>query len=176
MSYQLSKSQKEIQKAAREFAKGEFDKELAYELDKNQEFPDKIWKKAADLGFIGMHFPEKYSGGEMELLDIVLLAEEFCRKDSTIGCALMLSSAASECLLRFGPDDLKEKYLPQVAEGEMLCGAAFAEPDGDPAFENLNTVAAKDSDKWVINGEKSFVLMIFYLVRHKAYSLQSTTP
>jgi alkylation response protein AidB-like acyl-CoA dehydrogenase len=40
----------------------------------------------------------------------------------------------------------------------MLCGAAFAEPDGDPAFENLNTVAAKDGDKWVINGEKSFVL------------------
>jgi alkylation response protein AidB-like acyl-CoA dehydrogenase len=158
MAYQLSKSQKEIQKAAREFAKGEFDKELAYELDKNQEFPEKIWKKAADLGFIGMHFPEKYSGGEMELLDIVLLSEEFCRKDSTIGCALMLGSAASECLLRFGSDDLKEKYLPQVAEGEMLSGAAFVEPDGDPAFNNLNTVAVKDGDKWVINGEKSFVL------------------
>ena len=84
MVYQLSKSQKEIQKAAREFAKGEFDKDLAYELDKNQEFPDKIWKKAADLGFIGMHFPEKYSGGELDVLDNVLLAEEFCRKDSTI--------------------------------------------------------------------------------------------
>ena len=158
MSYQLTKSQKEIQKAARDFAKGEFDKELAYELDKNQEFPEKIWKKAADLGFIGMHFPEKYSGGELDLLDNVLLAEEFCRKDSTIGCALMLCSAASECLLRFGSDELKEKFLPPLAEGEMLSGAAFTEPNADPAFSNLNTVALKDGDNWVINGEKSFVL------------------
>ena len=158
MSYQLTKSQKEIQKAAREFAKGEFDKELAYELDKKQEFPEKIWKKAADLGFIGMHFPEKYSGGELDMLDNVLLAEEFCRKDSTIGCALMLAGAASECLLRYGSTELKEKYLPQVAEGEMLCGGAFAEPHADPAFNTLNTVAVKDGAKWVINGEKSFVL------------------
>ncbi|MBW2411938.1 MAG: acyl-CoA dehydrogenase family protein [Deltaproteobacteria bacterium] len=158
MSYQLSKSQKEIQKAARDFAKGEFDKELAYELDKNQEFPEKIWQKAAELGFIGMHFPEKYSGGEMDWLDNVLLAEEFCRKDSTLGCAVMLSAAASECILRFGSDELKDKFLPQVAEGEMLSGAAFLEPDADPAFANLNTVAAKEGDTWVINGEKSFVL------------------
>ncbi len=158
MTYQLSKSQKEIQKAARDFAKGEFDKELAYELDKNQEFPEQIWQKAAELGFIGMHFPEKYSGGEMDWLDNVLLAEEFCRKDSTIGCAVMLSAAASECILRFGSDDLKEKYLPQVAEGEMLSGAAFLEPNADPAFTNLNTVAVKEGDNWVINGEKSFVL------------------
>ena len=111
MSYQLSKSQKEIQKAARDFAKGEFDKDLAYELDKNQEFPEKIWKKAADLGFIGMHFPEAYSGGELDMLDNVLLAEEFCRKDSTIGCALMLSGFASECVLRFGSNELKDEPL-----------------------------------------------------------------
>ena len=62
MDFELTKSQKEIQKAARDFAKGEFDKDLALELDKKHEFPEKIWKKAADLGFIGIHFPEQYSG------------------------------------------------------------------------------------------------------------------
>ena len=158
MSYQLTKSQKEIQKAAREFAKGEFDKDLAYEMDKNQEFPQKIWKKAAELGFIGMHFPEKYSGGELDVLDNVLLAEEFCRKDSTIGSALMLSAFASECLLRFGSNELKEKYLPKVAEGKMLSGAAYSEPDTDAAFDFLNTMAVKDNDEWIVNGEKSYVL------------------
>ncbi|NNL77864.1 MAG: acyl-CoA dehydrogenase [Desulfobacterales bacterium] len=158
MTYQLTKSQKEIQKAARDFAKGEFDKDLAYEMDKNQEFPQKIWKKAAELGFIGMHFPEKYSGGELDMLDTVLLAEEFCRKDSTIGSALMLSGSASECVLRFGSHELKEKYLPKVAEGEMLCGGAFTEPNADLAFNTLNTIATKDGDNWIINGEKSFVL------------------
>ncbi|MCK7506268.1 MAG: acyl-CoA dehydrogenase family protein [Desulfobacterales bacterium] len=62
MDFELSKSQKEIQKAAREFAKGEFDKELALELDRKHEFPRKIWQKAAELGFIGVHYPEAYSG------------------------------------------------------------------------------------------------------------------
>ncbi len=158
MVYQLNKSQKEIQKAAKEFAKGEFDKDLAYELDKNQEFPEKIWKKAAELGFIGMHFPEKYAGGELDVLDNVILAEEFCRKDSTIGSALMLSAFASECLLRFGSNELKEKYLPKVAEGEMLSGAAYSEPDTDAAFDSLITTAVKDDHEWIINGEKSYVL------------------
>jgi alkylation response protein AidB-like acyl-CoA dehydrogenase len=158
MSYQLSKSQKEIQKAAKEFAKGEFDKDLAYELDKNQKFPEKIWKKAAELGFIGMHFPEQYSGGELDVLDNVLLAEEFCRKDSTIGSALMLSAFGSEGLLRFGSNELKKKYLPKVAEGKMLSGAAYSEPDTDAAFDRLNTTAVKDNDEWIINGEKTYVL------------------
>jgi alkylation response protein AidB-like acyl-CoA dehydrogenase len=158
MVYQLSKSQKEIQKAAKEFAKGEFDKDLAYELDKNQEFPAKIWQKAAELGFIGMHFPEKYSGGELGTFDNVLLAEGLCRKDSTIGSALMLSAFASECLLRFGSNELKEKYLPRVAEGKMLSGAAYAEADTGAVFDSLNTTAVKDNDEWIINGEKSYVL------------------
>jgi len=158
MIYQLNNSQKEIQKAAKEFAKGEFDKDLAYELDKNQEFPEKIWKKAAELGFIGMCFPEKYSGGELDVLDNVLLAEEFCRKDSTIGSALMLSAFASECLLRFGSNEMKEKYLPRVAEGEMLSGVAYSEPETDAAFDSLKTTAVKDSNEWIINGEKSYVL------------------
>jgi alkylation response protein AidB-like acyl-CoA dehydrogenase len=158
MSYQLTKSQKEIQKAAKEFAKGEFDKDLAYELDKNQEFPEKIWKKAADLGFIGMHFPEKYSGGELDVLDNVLLAEEFCRKDSTVGSALMLAAFAAECLLRFGSNELKEKYLPKVAEGKMLASAAYSEPDKDVAFDTLDTAAVKDNKEWIVNGEKSYVL------------------
>ena len=68
MDFELTKSQKEIQKAAREFAKGEFDKELALELDRTHEFPTKIWKKAADLGFIGVHYPEKYSGQDLRVL------------------------------------------------------------------------------------------------------------
>ena len=178
MVHQLSKSQKEIQKAAREFAKGEFDKDLAHELDKNQEFPEQIWQKAADLGFIGMHFPEKYSGGELDVLDNVLLAEEFCRKDSTIGSAIMLSAFASECLLRFGSDELKAKYLPKVAEGDMLSGAAYSEPDTDAAFDSLTTTAVKSNDEWIVNGEKSYVLNAgmagFYCVLCQADDDQGT--
>ena len=77
--FELTRSQKEIRKAAREFAKGEFDKDQAIELEKANRFPEAIWKKAADLGFIGIHFPESLSGGGLGLVENCLLAEEFCR-------------------------------------------------------------------------------------------------
>ena len=57
--FELNKSQKQIQKAAKGFAKGEFDKELAYELEKRFTFPEKIWHQDAELGFVGINFPEK---------------------------------------------------------------------------------------------------------------------
>ena len=157
MDFELTKSQKEIQKAARDFAKGEFDKELALELDRKHEYPEKIWKKAADLGFIGVHFPEKYSGQGLGVLENILIAEEFCSRDSSIGAALILANFASECVLRFGSDELKEKFLPPVAEGKILSAGAFTEPDHGSDITFMDTTADKDGDQWVINGSKIFI-------------------
>ena len=157
MDFELTKSQKEIQKAAREFAKGEFDKELALELDRKHEYPMKIWQKAADLGFIGVHFPEKYSGQGLGVLENILIAEEFCSRDSSIGAALILANFASECVLRFGSDELNEKFLPPVAEGKILSAGAFTEPDHGSDITFMDTTAEKDGDQWVINGSKIFI-------------------
>ena len=157
MDFELNKSQKEIQKAARDFAKGEFDKELALELEKKHEFPKKIWQKAGDLGFIGIHFPEKYSGQGLGVLENILVAEEFCRRDSSIGSAVILSNFASECVLRFGSDELKERLLPPVAEAKMLSAGAFTEPDHGSDITFMDTTAIKDGDEWVINGTKTFI-------------------
>ena len=168
MDFELTKSQKEIQKAAREFAKGEFDKDLALELDRRHEFPRKIWKKACDLGFIGIHYPEEYSGQGLGVLENILVAEAFCAQDSTIGSALILSNFASECLLRFGSDELKTKFLPPVAEGQMLSGGAFTEPDHGSDITFMDTTATKSNGSWTINGTKTFItnggLAAFYTV------------
>lgn len=157
MDFELSRSQKEIKKAAKDFAKGEFDKELVLELVKKHEFPKKIWEKAADLGFIGIQFPEEYSGQGLGVLENILVAEEFCSGDSSIGSALILSSFASECILRFGSNELKEKFLPLVAEGKMLSGGAFTEPNHGSDITFMDTTAVKDSDEWVVNGAKTFI-------------------
>ena len=157
MDFELSKSQKEIQKAAREFAKGEFDKELALELEKKHEFPRKIWQKAAELGFIGIHFPEQYEGQGLGVMENILVAEEFCRRDSGIGAAVVLASFAAENILRFGTDEMKEKYLPKVALGEVLCGGCFTEPDHGSDITRMDTTAVKKGDEWVINGVKTFI-------------------
>jgi len=157
MDFELTKAQKQIQKAARDFAKGEFDKELALELDSKHEFPWKIWKKACELGFIGIHFPEEYSGEGLGVLENIIIADEFCSRDSTIGAALILSSFASECVLRFASDELKAKFLPKVAEGEMLSAGAFTEPGHGSDITAMDTTAVKDGDDWVINGTKTFI-------------------
>jgi len=157
MDFELTKSQKEIQKAARDFAKGEFDRELALELDRTHEFPRKIWEKAADLGFIGIHFPERYSGQGLGVLENIIIADEFCSRDSSIGSAVVLAGFASECVLRFGSDALKDKFLPPVAEGKMLSAGAFTEPDHGSDITVMNTTAEKQGDDWIINGTKTFI-------------------
>jgi len=157
MDFELTKSQKEIQKAAREFARGEFDKELALELDRKHEFPTQIWKKACDLGFVGVHFPEEYSGQDLGVLENIIIADEFCARDSGIGSAIILSGFASECILRFGSDELKQKFLPPVVEGQMLSAGAFTEPGHGSDITSLDTTAERDGDDWVINGTKTFI-------------------
>ena len=157
MHFELSKSQKEIQKAAREFAKGEFDKELAIELEKKHEFPTNIWKKAAELGFIGIHFPEKYEGQGLGVFENILVAEEFCRMDSGIGAAVILAGFAAENVLRFGNEDLKQKFLPKIALGEVLCGGCFTEPNHGSDITRMDTTAEKAGNDWVINGVKTFI-------------------
>ena len=157
MDFELSKEQKEIQKAVREFVKGEFQKELIIELEEKHEYPKKIWKKAAELGFIGIHFPEEYSGQGLNVLDNVIVAEELCRGDSTVGACLILAGFASEIIMRFGNEDQKKKYLTNVAEGKYLSCGAFTEPDHGSDITSMNTTAIKDGNEWVINGSKIFI-------------------
>jgi alkylation response protein AidB-like acyl-CoA dehydrogenase len=157
MDFELTKSQKEIQKAAREFARGEFDKELALEMDKKHQFPTKIWKKACDLGFVGVHFPEEYSGQDLGVLENIIIADEFCARESGIGSAVILSAFASECVLRFGSEELKQKFLPAVAEGQAISGGAFTEPGRGTDITALDTTAVRDANEWVINGTKTYI-------------------
>ena len=157
MDFELNKTQKNIQKAVRDFVKGEFDKDLALELSKNHEFPKKIWQKAGEIGLIGVHFPEKYSGQGLGSLEDILVIEELCRGDSSIGSAVALSSFASELVVHYGSDEMKEKFIPQVAEGKMLSAGAFTEPDHGSDITSVNTTAVKDGDEWVVNGGKTFI-------------------
>jgi alkylation response protein AidB-like acyl-CoA dehydrogenase len=157
MEFGLTKTQTEIQKAVREFCKGEFDKDVALELERNHEFPRVIWQKAGELGLIGVHFPEAYEGQGLGCMEAILVMEELCRNDSTIGAAVGLSGFSSELLVHYGSPELKEKFLPAVARGEMLSAGAFTEPDHGSDITRVETTAVKEDDQWVINGNKIFI-------------------
>jgi alkylation response protein AidB-like acyl-CoA dehydrogenase len=157
VDFELTKEQDAIQKAAREFARGEFDKELALEHERNHAFPMAIWKKACELGFIGIHFPEQYGGQDYGIFENALVVEEFCRQDSGIGIALSLSDFSSEIILRFGNDSQREHYLVPITKGESVSSGGFTEPDHGSDITLMDTTAAKQGNEYVINGVKTFI-------------------
>jgi alkylation response protein AidB-like acyl-CoA dehydrogenase len=158
VSLELNKSQLQIQKAVRDFVKGEFKQEVIEELVEANAFPETIWKKAAELGFIGIHFPEAYAGAGLGVFENALIAEELCRGDSSVGCCLARAGYGTELLLRFGTETQKLAWLPKVAEGSVLFCAAFTEPGLGNDIARSRTTAAKSGDGWVVNGTKSFVI------------------
>ena len=169
MGFEMNEEQQQIQKAVREFVKDEFDKQLITELESKHKYPVSIWKKAADLGLVGVHFPQKYSGQGLGVMENILAAEEFCRGDSTVGACLGLADYASEILIRFGSDELKSLWLPKVAEGEVLSCAAFTDPDQDLDIAAVGTTAKRSGDQWFIDGSKILIasggpMIGFYIV------------
>ena len=157
MDFELTPEQKDIQKAAREFIQGEYDKEKILEWEQTHTFPKEIWKKAAKLGFIGIHYPEEYGGQGYGVFENILIVEEFCRKDSGVGVALSLADFSSEVVLRFGTHEQKKKYLLPVARGEFISGGAYTEPDHGSDITFLATTALRQGDSFVINGTKTFI-------------------
>jgi alkylation response protein AidB-like acyl-CoA dehydrogenase len=158
MDFEFTERQKEIQRAAREFAEKEFTPERGRKIDQNYEFPWDLYRKAAQLGFIGVSFPEEYGGQGLGCIEECIIAEEFNRADST--CAWLLSGVGFAGLVHmFGNEEQKKKYLPRIANGEIVCAMALTEPEhgSDAGTVGLNTRAVKEGDYWRINGTKTFI-------------------
>jgi len=157
MDFRLSPEQESIRKAAAEFAKGEFDKDVALEHERSHSFPYEIWKKACELGFIGIHYPENCGGQEYGVVENVLVAEAFCRQDSGLGIALSHADSTAEMILRFGTDEQMVKYLTPLCAGKAISSGAFTEPDHGSDIRLVGTTAVRDGDEYVINGSKMFI-------------------
>ena len=158
MDFELSDEQKDVQRAAREFAQGEFDPDLALELDQSGTYPESLWKKAAQLGFIGIHYPEEFGGQGLGLFESVLAIEAFCSVDSGIGSALSMVDIGSEILLKFGSKDQKEQFLIPLTKGAKRMSIAFAESEDGQDLSSISTVSERRGKEYFLHGEKHFVL------------------
>jgi alkylation response protein AidB-like acyl-CoA dehydrogenase len=160
MDFELSDVQRDVQRAAMEFAQGEFDPDLALELDQTGQFPETIWKKACQLGFIGIHYPEEFGGQGLGLFENVLVIEAFCKVDSGIGSALSMVDMGSEVILKFGSKDQKERFLIPLTKGTKRMGVAFAESEDGKDFSSISTIAEKRGKEYLIHGAKRFVFNV----------------
>lgn len=155
MDFRLTKEQKDIIQAAREFAEKEI-AQIAQEYDQKEEFPKELWKKACDLGFVGVYIDEAYDGPGLGFFEASLIMEEFWRVDPGCGCVL-LAAFGSELIQNYGTEEQKRKFIPPVPQGEAIMGAAITEPDAGSDIFGVMTSASKHGDAYVINGTKMFI-------------------
>ena len=155
MDFQLTKEQKDIRQAARDFAEKEI-RDIAREYDQKEEFPVDLWKKACDLGFVGVYIDEAYQGPGLGYFEAALIMEQFWRVDPGCGC-ILLTSFGAELIQNFGTEEQKRKYIPPIPQGKAIMGAAITEPDAGSDIFGVTTSAAKDGDAYAINGTKMFI-------------------
>ena len=154
--FQLTPEQKDIRQAAREFAEKEFT-DIARDLDDNERFDDKLWKKAAENGFLGVFIPEEYGGAGLGHFEQCLIIEEFARIDGGIAQSMVASYFGTQMIKLFGTEAQKQKYLPPVCNGTWRAGMASTEPDAGSDVAAITTTAVKDGVDYVINGTKMFI-------------------
>jgi len=156
MDFSLTKEQRDIKKAAAEFATKEFLPDVAHELELNHRYPRELFKKAAQLGFIGLDYPERIGGGGMGVVENVLVIEEFCKADSGIGMALHLGYVPSKVIKVVGSAPQQEKFLGPLVKGEWISAIAMTEPDHGSDLTRMETTLVEEKDGFVINGTKVF--------------------
>ena len=156
MSFKLTEEQLMIQSMVRDLARSEFAPK-AMERDKTKEFPADNLKKLGELGLMGMMIPPEYGGSGADTVSYVLaLAEVAYACASTAVVMSVHNSIVCESVLRYGTDDQKEKYLKQMATGEMIGAFALTEPNAGSDPSRQTTKAVFDGDSYVLNGTKRF--------------------
>jgi len=157
MEFSLNEEQEMLKTMARDFLANECPKTLVRELmvDETGHSPE-LWKKIAEVGWLGLVFPEEYGGADMNFRDLTILFEEMGRAmlPGPFFSTLLLVGLP---ILNAGTEEQKKEYLPRIANGEIVCTLAALEEDGDLWAEGIQLKATKRGDDYIIDGTKLFV-------------------
>src|SRR4030042_189902 len=160
MNFDLTDEQTMIRNMARDFAQ-EIIRPRAEEMDETGEYPYEILQKMAELGMMGIPFPETWGGSGGDWVGYHLCLEEISRGDASVGACLEVTTAVvGEELFRFGTEDQKRQWLIPVAQGRIIGAFALTEPDSGSDAGALRTTAVRDGNEWVLNGSKQFITNI----------------
>ena len=157
MDYALSEQQEMLKNTARDFLAKECPKTLIREMEKDEKgYSPELWKKMAELGWMGLVFPEKYGGSGLTVLDFTILLEEMGRA-LVPGPFLSTVVCGGLTILKWGNEEQKKELLPGIAKGELILALALTEPSASYYAEDITVKAAPDGDDFVVNGTKLFV-------------------
>lgn len=160
MDFSFSKEQEMIQKEWQRFCKKEMNKDYVQWMDENVDFPpDELWQKFVDIGYFRSMVPEEYGGDELGQVDYMIMFEQICKASMSVALAVGISNMFGvRFISELGTKEMKESYLPLLAEGRLKTCMALTEPGGGTdVLGAMTTFAEKKGDMWVINGEKIFI-------------------
>ncbi|HEX8131181.1 MAG TPA: acyl-CoA dehydrogenase [Pyrinomonadaceae bacterium] len=157
MDFELNDEQKQVRMSVREFAEGEIAPHVR-EWDEAQHFPVELLPKLAELGLMGVIFPEKYGGAGMGYVEYATIIEELSRVDGSVGISVAAhNSLCSNHIYMFGTEEQKQKYLVPLARGEKLGAWGLTEAGAGSDASGTRTTAVKKNGGWLVNGSKNFI-------------------
>jgi alkylation response protein AidB-like acyl-CoA dehydrogenase len=130
---------------------------IAEEYDHEDKFPDQVVEQMKELGLFGVTIPEEYGGMGLDLTTYAMIVEELSRGWISVSGIVNTHFIGSYLLMKFGTDEQKQKFLPQMATGEIRAAFSLSEPGLGSDVQAISTRAKKDGDDWVINGQKMWV-------------------
>jgi alkylation response protein AidB-like acyl-CoA dehydrogenase len=157
MDFEFNEEQKMLKTSAREFLEKECPKSLVKQMVADEKGnPPELWHKMAELGWLGLIFPEKYGGMGGNLLDLVAIQEEMGRA-CVPGAFYSTVLLGGLFVLNNGSEEQKQNLLPKVAEGKLILTLALTEPGGSYEAAAVETKAVSDKDDYLISGTKLYV-------------------
>jgi alkylation response protein AidB-like acyl-CoA dehydrogenase len=157
VNFALSEEQEMLRKSARDFLTDKCPSKLVKDMEKSEKgYSPELWREMVGLGWMGLAFPEKYSGTDMRFLDLAILLEEMGRA-ALPGPFFSSVVLGGLTILDAGSDEQKQKYLPKIAGGEAIFTLALTESSARYEPASIKMKATADGDAYVISGTKMFV-------------------
>ncbi len=157
MNFQLNEEQEQIKMSVREFAESEILPHVM-EWDEAQYFPSELRPQLAELGLLGIIFPENYGGAGMGYIEYATIIEELGRVDGSVALSVAAhNSLCSNHIFMFGTEEQKQKYLVPLANGESFGAWGLTEAEAGSDASGTRTTAVKQNGHYVVNGSKNFI-------------------
>ncbi|MDO5714072.1 MAG: acyl-CoA dehydrogenase [Tissierellia bacterium] len=157
MEFYLNEELLELQEMLRDFAKEDVEP-IAAEIDREHRFPEETVEKMAEMGLLGLPFPDEYGGTGLNNVAYAMAIEETSKVCGSTGVIISAhTSLGAWPIYHFGTEEQKQKYLTRLASGECLGAFGLTEPEAGTDAAGTQTTAVLDGDEWVLNGNKCFI-------------------
>jgi acyl-coA dehydrogenase len=157
MNFDYSEELKMVAQAAKDFAKQHIEPNISI-WDEKQIFPIEVFRKAGELGFMGVLVPEQYGGSGLNYHEYIAIIEEISKIDPSIGLSIAAhNSLCTNHILSFANEEQKNKWLPKLASGKWIGAWGITEHNTGSDAGGMSTTAVKDGNNWIINGTKNFI-------------------